>query len=143
MIARLAYIRRDASGSSVVEFALIAPAFLMMLLGVFQVGAWMQAYNAMRNAVAQTGRQVAVQYQTDNLLTDAQIANVGLAVATTKPYMLDGEKTDIEVEEVLPRKFTTAKELNFTLTYEMPSFLDFAGITGPEISYSRTMFLQL
>ena len=122
---------------------MIAPAFLMMLLGVFQVGIWMQSYNAMRNSVAETARNVAVQYQTNNQLTNAQIENSGLAVATTSPYMLDADSTDVAVQEILPRKFATARELQLELTYQMPTFLDFAGISGPEITYSRTMFLAV
>jgi Flp pilus assembly protein TadG len=132
-----------SGGSAAIEFGLIAPAFLLMLLGVFQVGIWMQSYNAMRNSVAETSRNVAVQYQTNNQLTTAQIEDTGLAVATTSPYMLEAASTDVNAVEILPRKFATAREIELTVTYEMPTFLDFAGIEGPEISYARTMFLSV
>jgi Flp pilus assembly protein TadG len=133
---------RDRQGSVAIEFGIIAPVFLMMLLGVLQVGVWMQAYNAMRNAVAATARSVAVEYQTDNRLTDAQIANTGLAVATSNPYMLDANLIEVDVDAPSGQPFPGARQLTLTFTYQMPSFLDFAGISGPSVSYSRSMFVS-
>lgn len=134
-------LRSDRSGSAAIEFGLIAPAFLMMLLGVFQVGVWMQSYNAMRTAVAVTARKVAVEYQTSNKLTDGQIADTGLAVATTSPYLLDSDSLEINVDTPTAQTFPGAREMTLTFTYQMPTFLDFAGIAGPSISYSRSMFV--
>lgn len=134
-------LAEDQSGSITVEFALIAPAFLMMLLGVFQIGVWMQAYNAMRNAVTETGRNVAVEYQTGNKLSQDQIEDTGFAVATTNPYLLDPDKTTIEVEQPVNQRILGARELKLTLTYQMPTFLSFAGIDGPQIAYSRALFV--
>ena len=138
----LLWLVRDRTGSAAIEFGIIAPAFLMMLLGVFQVGVWMQAYNAMRNAVAATARNVAVEYQTDNKLTDSQIANTGLAVATTNPYMLDPDLIEVDVDAATTQPFPGARELTLTFTYQMPSFLGFAGISGPTVSYSRSMYVS-
>jgi len=132
---------RRNDGAAAVEFGLIAPVFLTILLAVFQVGVWMQSYNAMRNAVGQTARSVAVEYQTDNRLTDAQIANTGLAVATTAPYLLDADSIEVSVDDTANQPFPGARQLTLTLTYQMPTFLDFAGIAGPEISYSRNLFV--
>ncbi|WP_206435745.1 TadE/TadG family type IV pilus assembly protein [Tsuneonella rigui] len=132
---------KDRTGSAAIEFGLIAPVFLTMLLGVFQVGVWMQSYNAMRNAITETARSVAVEYQTDNKLTDVQIENTGLAVATTSPYLLDRDSIDIAVDSPTAQSFPGARELTLTMTYQLPTFLDFAGISGPEISYSRSLFV--
>lgn len=139
---RLAALYRDRGGSPAVEFALVAPVFLMLLLGVFQMAIWMQAYNAMRNAVGETARNVSVEFQTDNKLTNGQIADVGLAVATTSPYMLKSEALDVAVSQPIVQRVAGARELQLTLTYEMPSFLDFAGFAGPEVSYSRALFVS-
>jgi Flp pilus assembly protein TadG len=134
-------LAQNTEGSAAVEFGLIAPVFLMMLLGVFQVGIWLQSYNAMRSAVADTARQVAVEYQTANKLTNAQISNTGLAVATTSPYLLKEDRIEVNVDEPTTQTFAGARELNLTLTYQLPTFLDFAGIPGPSLTYSRAMFV--
>ena len=137
-------LTRDSSGSTAIEFGIIAPAFLMMLLGVFQIGIWMQSYNAMRSSVADIARDVSVEFQTDNRLTDSQITDFGLAVATTAPYMLDLNKTEVEINKngTPAQTIPGTRKLILTITYEMPSFLGFAGISGPEVSYSRSLFLQ-
>lgn len=138
---KLRRILLRTEGSAAVEFGLITPVFLLMLLGVFQVGAWLQAYNAMRNAVSKTARTVAVEYQTDNKLTNQQIADLGLAIGTTPPYILKADDLQVEVSAPAAQSFTTARELELTMTYQMPSFLDFAGISGPSVTYSRALFV--
>lgn len=131
--------------SVALEFGLIAPAFLMMLLGVFQVGIWMQSYNAMRNSIAEAARNISVEFQTDNMLTDSQIQDFGLAVATSAPYMLDLEATEVEVNKngVPAQPIAGTRKLTLTITYQMPSFLSFAGIDGPELDYTRSVFVAV
>ena len=54
-MTRLALFRRlraNARGAVAIEFALLGPAFIVMLLGVLQVGIGLQSYNALRNASA-------------------------------------------------------------------------------------------
>lgn len=141
MIRTLRRLVTRTEGAAAVEFGLIAPVFLLLLLGVFQVGSWLQAYNAMRNAVTKTARSVAVEYQTDNKLTNQQIADLGLAIGSTTPYLLKADDLQVEVTVPATQSFTTARELELTMTYQMPSFLDFAGISGPSVSYSRALFV--
>ena len=131
--------------SVAIEFGLIAPAFLMMLLGVFQVGIWMQSYNAMRNSIAEAARNISVEFQTDNMLTDSQIQDFGLAVATSAPYMLDLESTEVEVNKngVPAQPIAGTRKLTLTITYQMPSFLSFAGIDGNELDYTRSVFVAV
>lgn len=135
---------RDSQASVAVEFGLIAPAFLLMLLGVFQVGIWMQSYNAMRNSIADTARNVSVEFQTANRLTDSQIEDYGLGVATTAPYLLDADATEVDVNKdgVPAQPIPGTRKINLTITHQMPSFLSFAGITGPELTYSRALFVE-
>ena len=70
LLRRLA---RDVSGSTIVEFALLGPLMMAMMLGVLQLGVGMHGYNAMRSASADVARYAAVQYQTENELSNSQI----------------------------------------------------------------------
>ena len=53
-------ILRDQSGSTIVEFAILAPAIIGLLFGVFQVGLGMQAKNSMRSIAQETARYAVV-----------------------------------------------------------------------------------
>lgn len=143
MIRTLARLRRDAAGSAVVEFAMLAPVFLTMLFGVLQIGVWMQAYNAMRNAMGEASRSVSVEYQTGNKLTLTQIAQVGMSVATRQPYNLDENETKVIVETPLVQRVPGARELKIKVEYQMPTLIGFAGVKGPKVSFTRPIFVEL
>src|SRR5690349_8040961 len=53
----------DQRGGAMVEFALLAPLFLVMFIGVLQAGMALQAYNSVRRVSSETVRDVSVQYQ--------------------------------------------------------------------------------
>ena len=141
MIASLHCLARDQRGGAAVEFGLLAPTFMVMLIGVFQVGVGMQAYNSLRSASADTAREVSVQYQNDNRLTESQIAQVGEATATTAPYLLSADRLTVNVQLAATQHIPKARELTLRLRYRVPTFLDFIGIEGPELDYSRPIFV--
>jgi Flp pilus assembly protein TadG len=60
-------------GASAVEFALIAPAFIALLVAIFQVGVFLFAQQSLQNAAMEAGRQLMTgQAKTD---TQAQFKN--------------------------------------------------------------------
>lgn len=59
MKSRPASLRSDTSGATIVEFALIAPVLLMMMMGVFDLG-----YNMYANAMLQGAIQEAARNST-------------------------------------------------------------------------------
>ena len=50
----------DSSGVAAVDFALVGPAFLMLLLGIFEFGRVMHANNTLAHAVHEAGRYAMV-----------------------------------------------------------------------------------
>lgn len=143
MIAFTRNLYVDRRGAAAIEFGILAPVFLMMLLGVFQIGSWMQSYNAMRDAAQRTARDISVEFQTDNRLTNDQIEDFGLGVATTAPYLLDAKKTVVKIDDggAPPQTIAGTRKMTLTITYQMPSFLSFADIDGPEVTFSRALFV--
>lgn len=142
MTAHLSRLITDRRGAAAVEFGLLAPAFLLMFIGVLQVGVGMQAYNSLRQVSSQTAREVSVQYQTDNRLSNSQIAQVATANATSAPYILSSDRLTVTVELAGTQRVPAARELTLEFRYQVPTFLDFAGIEGPELTYTRPIFVS-
>lgn len=134
-------LRRDENGASAVEFALLAPVFLMLLFGVLQAGVWLQNYNAVRSATVDASRLILVEYQKNNSLSDEQIRRVVLARATTAPYFLDTEDLVVTVNRLTTTRVTGAIELEVGLSYTFGSFLPFADLPGSSATYERPVFV--
>ena len=65
---RLRFIR-DERGISAVEFAIVGPAFLMMLIGVFAIGYSMHCISSVRLAVEGAARALEI----NQTMTQAQL----------------------------------------------------------------------
>lgn len=126
----------------VVEFALLGPLLIAMMLGVLQVGIAMQSYNAIRNVSADVARHAAVQYQTENLLSNSQIRQVALTTAVNSPYLLDRDGLDVSVETAMTQRVTGATELTLEIAYEVPSILTMMGWASPTIEFERPIFVR-
>jgi Flp pilus assembly protein TadG len=58
---RLSQLRRDQAGAAAVEFAMIAPVFFALLLGIVDVGRYMWTLNTMQYAIDDAVRAGVVQ----------------------------------------------------------------------------------
>lgn len=86
--------RRGAacSGQAMVEFALIVPIFVLMLVGLFDVGRAVYAYNTVNNAAREAGRLAIVDQYEDHVVDRAVDAAAGI----------DIERDDVSVSYELP-----------------------------------------
>lgn len=134
-------IKRDENGAMAVEFALLGPIFLLLLVGVLQVGMAMQNYNALRSLSADVARYAMVQYQTGNDVSNSQIETWAENAALGPPYLLDQNRINAIVTTSGTQRVTGATELQVVLSYQLDSFLGFAGIEFPFVTYTRPIFL--
>lgn len=141
MMRWLRALRHDRQGSTLLEFGLLAPAMFAMMLGVFQIGMGMQAYNAMRSVASDTARFAATAYQRENELAVATIRNNGIRIATNAPYSLKSEDLSLSIEQATDQRVGGAIEFTITIDYEVPSILGFIGIEAIPLSYSRPIFV--
>ena len=137
----LSRLRYDCSGLSMVEFALLGPVFLIMLLGVLQFGIAMQNYNALRSVSAEVARYAMIQYQTGNTISNNQIRAYAIAEGQGTPYLLRNRQLNALVHNAGTQRVEGARELQLTMSYQIDSILEFAGIEAPFITYSRPIFL--
>lgn len=134
-------LRRECSGVATLEFAIVGPALIAMLMGVLQIGIGMQNYNALRNVSSEVARYAMVQYATGNNLTNDQLNAYAYNVGENAPYLLQNNRLVANVNDAATQRVTGATEKTLVLQYQIPSLLDSMGLHGPRISYTRPLFL--
>lgn len=136
----LRHILRDRRGGAILEFSILAPALITLILGTFQVGIWMQAHNALRSIASDTARYAAVEYQKEKMLTNADLISWATGRATASPYLL--KASDFSVTSVTTTsRVSGTEERTLTIYYTIPTFLSLVGIKDLTISYQRPVFI--
>lgn len=64
----------DGRGQSLVEFSLVIPLFLLLLIGIFDLGRAVFAYNTLTNAAREGARMAIVNQDTATIISDAKAA---------------------------------------------------------------------
>ncbi|MCZ8323981.1 MAG: pilus assembly protein [Sphingomonadaceae bacterium] len=142
MIGRhfLRQLRHDRQGSTIIEFAILAPVIFSLMLGVLQVGLHMHAYNAVRSVVTDTARFTTVEYQKDNDLTAEQIESRAIAYAVNPPYGLTIDNLTVLVTQPAST-ITGTKRFNIEVSYVPQGLLGFIGVGAPTITVNRPVYV--
>ncbi|WP_457151860.1 TadE/TadG family type IV pilus assembly protein [Mesorhizobium sp. P5_C1] len=131
MSARAGAFRRDRSGGTGLEFALIAPFLVMLLFGIFAFGWAMNSVSSVRYTLETSSRSLQLQ----NTLTQADIQSI----ATQKLQAL-GLK-DVNVTIAIDPASGGFRMAHVTATYafaiNFPYFSDFP------INYATTVTVPL
>lgn len=132
---------QDRTGGALVEFALLAPVFIAMIIGVLQIGTYMQNYTAVRSLAADATRFGAVEYQKSNQLGTSELAADIVAMGATSPYNLNSDKLNVAVDEVTPSDVDGSRKFNMTITYQVPTFMSGIGFSDFTLTYSRPLYV--
>lgn len=128
-------------GASAIEFALLAPVFIGLMMGVVEVGLYMQNYNAVRSLASDASRFAAVEYQKNNVISeDVLEANIH-AMGVTLPYNLLDTQLTVTVTEVTPARVNGAREFDLDIDYALPDIIGGTTIDNFTVSYSRPLFV--
>jgi|GEM_PF-427514 len=131
----------DTSGAIAIEFAILGPLLITMMFGVFQVGIYMQNYNAVRSLGSDAGRFVMIEFQKGNDVANQDIQSVIRGVAVNPPYMLDPDRLEIITSTVGTSRVTGAKEISVQIDYTLDDILPFVALPLNTISYTRPIFV--
>ena len=148
MSRALRHLRRDASGSTIIEFAILAPAILTLFLGVVQVGLWMQSYNALRSIAAETGRHVAVCYQIGSFVDNCANMNQNIKMATwardraINNFLFAEADVSTDVSDAAHQQMNGVSEKTLTITANYRSILQIIGIGDQAVTFSRPIFVK-
>lgn len=101
----------DQKGATIVEFAMVAPALVLILLAGFDFGHRSYATSVLQGALADSARAVSVQ--------DPIISGPGVSL-------------EERVEKAMQRQISSLATPGYTLDVEQSNFYDFSGIGNPE-----------
>lgn len=138
---RLRRIRGHAGGSTAVEFALIGPAMILVLLAVVQIGLQIQNYNAVRNLAVDGSRFAAVEYQKGTRSTPSAIETWIRTKAIGGVYNLDTDRLDVTVTQDANSRLAGLVEMDIAVSYSAPEYLWSVAGTALTISYTRSVFV--
>lgn len=142
MALRLPRLAGDRRGAVAVEFALLIPVLLGLMLGIMQVGIGMQNYNALRAISADVARYAVVDAQASvSRRTDVDLENWATTRATGPIYHLHAANLTVDVADAATQRVPGANEKTITLTYSVNSVIAFLGVGDLTLSYSRPVFL--
>ncbi len=119
MIRYLTSLGRDCDGSVTIEFAIVGPILITMLMGVLQIGVGMQNYNALRGISADVARYAVVNYQTSNRLSTSQLQTYATGIASAPPYGLIRARFQPTITTAATQRVAGATEYNFQVTYRV------------------------
>ena len=126
----------NSRGQGLVEFALIFPILILLLLAIFDAGRLVFAYNDITNA-ARVGARVAIVDQTGNVARDATIAqatSLGLAdTDVTVSYLA----SDLKSPCVTPYQLGCIAQVDVTFDWEAITPV-IGNIIGPVSVSSQT-----
>ena len=148
-------MRRDERGSVLIEFALLAPAVIMLLLGVVQVGLHVQNYNAVRNRAADGARFAVVQAQRDRPTSGDTVETWIRSRGIGPKYNLNTDRLSICVTSsgsaaspgcptgaaAVTSRVTGVREMKIQIIYRAPDHIPFVAGNVLRLDYTRPVFL--
>ena len=112
---------RDEHGAAAVEFAMIVPLLLVLVLGIAEFGHAFQVQGTLSAAAREGARVMALQND-----PAAARAAVRDAAPTLDPAVTDAQIT-VTPQTGCPITSTTAQNVRVTVAYPMPFLTDFFG----------------
>lgn len=133
----------DRRGNAMVEFALIGPTMLLVMVAVVQVGLHIQNYNAVRNLAADGSRFAVVQYQNGTKSPAAAIETWIRAKAVSGVYNLDTNRLEVVVTPAAASRLAGMTEMEIAVSYAAPDYLWSTAANSLNINYTRPVFLPI
>ena len=134
-------ILRDNRGSALIEFAILAPALIGMMMGILYIGVQMLSYNAIRAVSSDIARYTLVEYQKLHKVTASNIRSQAIAIAVNPPYGLDTNNLSVVVTTPVTDISGTIK-FTARITYTPYNPVKFLGVGGPVMVETRSFYVD-
>ncbi len=136
-----ARLKRDCGGSATIEFGMLGPIVITLMLGVLQMGVAMWSYNSLRSVASETARYAVTNYQAANKISASSISSQATLIATNSPYGLTSANLTITVTTAATQRVSGATEMTLTMNYTVPTMASLVGLESIPLTYSRPIFL--
>ena len=122
---------RDQRGASAVEFAMVVPLLILLVLGIAEFSRAFQVQSTLSAAAREGVRTMALQ--NDQVQARAMVRSVA---SSLNPALSDGQ---IAISpSACPATYTPGASVRVTITYRMPFFTDFFG-SGVDLTGTGVM----
>ena len=136
-----ARILSDNRGSALIEFAILAPALIGMMMGILYVGLQMMNYNAMRSVSSDIARYTLVEYQKPRPVQASEIKEKAEAIARNPPYGLNIDNLSVVVTTPVT-DISGTKKFTAKITYTPYNPVEFLGVDGPVMVETRSFYVD-
>lgn len=144
-MARAAQLIRDQRGSALIEFALVSPMVVMLILAALEFGMALRANAGLRELAGEAGRDALISYQIvgdeDGFMGSEELADDIRDKAATAKYNLNNGTLGVDVEVTDNTSLLTVQEVHVTLTYDYPISLPFIRGQTINLAVDRTFFV--
>lgn len=135
---------RDERGSTLIEFALVSPMVVMLLMAALEFGLALRANAGLRDLAGAAGREAVVSYQ-------LQSGNNAMGPTILKSYIEDQAKQGkynlqngtltVTVTNTQDSTLLTVNRVNIQLTYKYPLSIPFLNKQTIDMGIDRTFFV--
>jgi Flp pilus assembly protein TadG len=129
-------LRRSERGAAALEFVIIAPALVLMIVGIARLGVLFMANAGLRNAVAEGARYATLYVPSTGRPTNSQIQ----ARVTSSQFGLDS--ASFTSVTVVPGSDGGVNYVDITANYSVPMDFIFFNAGSVTLSETRRAFTQ-
>lgn len=144
MLHRRTAIRADERGSTVVEFALVSPMVIILILSALQLGLALRANAGLRELIGWAGREAVVSYQVfgdDDTISEDDLKAKIEAEAAKAAYNLKNGTLAVVVESDQDTTLLTVNRIRIRMDYDYPLDLPFIPTQTIDLGVERTFFV--
>lgn len=141
---RLLKLRLDQCGATAVEFALVSPILIVLILGALQLGQVLRANAGLRELAGWAGREAVVSFQSfsgNQPLGPEELEASIEERAALASYNLRNGTLDVNVTNVQDTTLLTVNRVRVQLNYDYNLSLPFLPAQTINLTVDRTFFV--
>lgn len=140
---RLRRLVRDQRGSALIEFALVSPMVILLIMAALQFGLSLRANAGLRDLAGWAGREAVVSYQltSDPVIGPEQLRTMITQRAQHPRYNLTDGTLNVTVTSVADTTLLTVNRVRIRISYGYPMSIPLLPRMTVPLSVDRTFYV--